>query len=84
MKKSKLIVLIIVAAAIAAFFIFDLGKYFSLDYFKSQQAALATYNLANPLQTALIFLLAYIVLTALSLPGPAIMTLVAAHILGLV
>ncbi len=84
MKKSKLIVLIIVAAAIAAFFIFDLGKYFSLDYFKSQQAAIATYNLANPLQTALIFLLAYIIVTALSLPGAAIMTLVAGAIFGLV
>ena len=71
-------------AAIAAFFIFDLGKYFSLDYFKSQQSAIAAYNLANPIQTALIFLLAYIAVTALSLPGAAIMTLVAGAIFGLV
>ena len=84
MKKSKLIVLILVVAAIAAFFIFDLGKYFSLDYFKSQQSAIAAYNLANPIQTALIFLLAYIAVTALSLPGAAIMTLVAGAIFGLV
>ena len=84
MKKSKLIVLILVVAAIAAFFIFDLGKYFSLDYFKSQQSAIAAYNLANPMQTALIFLLAYIAVTALSLPGAAIMTLVAGAIFGLV
>jgi len=84
MKKTKLIVLILVVAAIAAFFIFDLGKYFSLDYFKSQQSAIAAYNLANPIQTALIFLLAYIAVTALSLPGAAIMTLVAGAIFGLV
>ncbi|MEO8386118.1 MAG: pyridine nucleotide-disulfide oxidoreductase, partial [Betaproteobacteria bacterium] len=83
MKKSKLIVVIIVVAAIAAFFIFDLGKFFSLDYFKSQQSAIATYNAANPVQTALIFLLAYVVVTALSLPGAAIMTLVAGAIFGL-
>ena len=84
MKKSKLMVLVLVAAAIAAFFIFDLGKFFSLDYFKSQQSAIAAYNLANPVQTALIFLLAYIAVTALSLPGAAIMTLVAGAIFGLV
>ena len=84
MKKTKLIVLILVVAAIAAFFIFDLGKYFSLDYFKSQQSAIAAYNLANPIQTALIFLLAYIAVTALSLPGAAIMTLVAGAIFGLI
>ena len=40
MKKSKLLVFIVIAAAIAAFFIFDLKQYFSLDYFKSQQAAI--------------------------------------------
>ncbi len=84
MKKSKLIVLILVVAAIVAFFIFDLGKFFSLDYFKSQQSAIAAYNLANPIQTALIFLLAYIAVTALSLPGAAIMTLVAGAIFGLI
>ena len=84
MKRTKLIVLILVVAAIAAFFIFDLGKYFSLDYFKSQQSAIAAYNLANPIQTALIFLLAYIAVTALSLPGAAIMTLVAGAIFGLI
>ncbi len=83
MKKTKIFVLIFVVAVIAAFFIFDLGKYFSLDYFKSQQAVIAAYNQANPAQTALIFLLAYVVVTALSLPGAAIMTLVAGAIFGL-
>jgi pyruvate/2-oxoglutarate dehydrogenase complex dihydrolipoamide dehydrogenase (E3) component/uncharacterized membrane protein YdjX (TVP38/TMEM64 family) len=84
MKKSKLIVLFIVIAAIAAFFIFDLGRYFSLDYFKGQQAAIAAYYQANPVQTAGIFFVLYVVVTALSLPGAAIMTLVAGAIFGLV
>ena len=83
MKKTKLIVLILVVAAIAAFFIFDLGKYFSLDYFKSQQALIEGYYAANPVQTGLIFFLAYVAVTALSLPGAAIMTLVAGAIFGL-
>ena len=83
MKKSKLLVLILLAAAIAAFFIFDLGKYFSLDYFKSQQAAIASFYQANPVQTGLIFFAVYVAVTALSLPGAAIMTLVAGAIFGL-
>ena len=83
MKKSKLILLLLVAAAIAAFFIFDLGKYFSLDYFKSQQAVFDAYYQANPLQAGLIFFVIYVAVTALSLPGAAIMTLVAGAIFGL-
>ena len=83
MKKSKLILLLLVAAAIAAFFIFDLGKYFSLDYFKSQQAVFDAYYRANPLQAGAIFFIVYVAVTALSLPGAAIMTLVAGAIFGL-
>ena len=83
MKKTKLIVLILVVAAIAAFFIFDLGKYFSLEYFKSQQAAIEAYYQANATKTGVIFFLIYIAVTALSLPGAAIMTLVAGAIFGL-
>ena len=78
MKKTKILVLIFVVALIAAFFIFDLGKYFSLEYFKQQQGVMAAYYQANPLQTGLLFFAAYIAVTALSLPGAAIMTLVPA------
>ena len=84
MKKTKIIVLLFVVALIAAFFIFDLGRFFSLDYFKTQQGAIAAFYQANPVQTALIFLAAYVAVTALSLPGAAIMTLVAGAIFGLV
>ena len=83
MKKTKILVLIFVVALIAAFFIFDLGKYFSLEYFKQQQGVIAAYYQANPIQTGLLFFAAYIAVTALSLPGAAIMTLVAGAIFGL-
>ena len=84
MKKSKLLLLIGVAALIAAFFIFDLGRFFNLDYIKSQQAVIANYYQANPVQTGLIFFAVYVAVTALSLPGAAIMTLVAGAIFGLI
>jgi pyruvate/2-oxoglutarate dehydrogenase complex dihydrolipoamide dehydrogenase (E3) component/uncharacterized membrane protein YdjX (TVP38/TMEM64 family) len=83
MNKSKLIVAVAVIAAIAAFFIFDLGRYFNLEYFKSQQEAITTYYRANPFLTAGIFFAIYVVVTALSFPGAAVMTLVAGAIFGL-
>ena len=83
MKANKILALAIIAALIAAFFVFDLGRFFSLDYFKSQQAAIEGYYLAHPLQTGLAYFLIYIAVTALSLPGAALMTLAGGAIFGL-
>ncbi|UCF77393.1 MAG: TVP38/TMEM64 family protein, partial [Betaproteobacteria bacterium] len=83
MKKSRLVLIIVIAAAIAAFFMFDLGRFFTLEFFKSQQAAIDSYFTANPLQTAAIFFVIYVAVTGLSLPGAALMTLVAGAIFGL-
>ncbi len=78
-----MIVLVAIAALIAAFFVFDLGRLFSLDYFKAQQAAIDAYFQAHPLQTAAIYFVIYVAVTGLSLPGAAIMTLVGGAIFGL-
>ena len=83
MKKSKLLVFAIIAAATAAFFIFDLKQYFSLDYFKSQRDVIDAYVAAKPLQAGLIFFAIYVVVTGLSLPGAAIMTLIGGAVFGL-
>jgi pyruvate/2-oxoglutarate dehydrogenase complex dihydrolipoamide dehydrogenase (E3) component/uncharacterized membrane protein YdjX (TVP38/TMEM64 family) len=83
MSKSKLLLIVAVIAAIGAFFYFDLGRYASLDYFKSEQAAIQTYYQANPAQTAIAFFVIYVIATALSFPGAAILTLVAGAIFGL-
>ena len=83
MKKSKLLVFAIIAAAIAAFFIFDLKQYFSLDYFKSQRELIDAYVASRPLQAGLIFFAIYVVVTGLSLPGAAIMTLIGGAVFGL-
>ncbi len=84
MNKGKLLAVIGLAALIAAFFIFDLGKYFGLDYIKSQQAAVQAYYTANPVQAIGAFFGVYVAVTALSLPGAAIMTLLAGAVFGLV
>jgi pyruvate/2-oxoglutarate dehydrogenase complex dihydrolipoamide dehydrogenase (E3) component/uncharacterized membrane protein YdjX (TVP38/TMEM64 family) len=68
---------------VGSYFIFDLGEYFSLDFFKAQQVFIEDYFAENPLQTALIFFCIYVTVTGLSLPGAAIMTLVGGAIFGL-
>jgi len=83
MSRNKILLLAAVATLIAAFFVFDLGRFLSLDYFKAQQAAIEGYYSDHPLQTAVIFFLIYVAVTGLSLPGAALMTLVAGAIFGL-
>jgi pyruvate/2-oxoglutarate dehydrogenase complex dihydrolipoamide dehydrogenase (E3) component/uncharacterized membrane protein YdjX (TVP38/TMEM64 family) len=83
MKKSKLLLFLLLAAVIAAFFIFDLKQYFTLDYFKSQRALIDAYVAAQPLLAGLIFFLLYVLVTGLSLPGAAIMTLAGGAVFGL-
>jgi len=83
MKKNKLLLIVVIAALIAAFFASDLGRYFTLDFFKSQQAAIDAYVQANPVQAGLVFFLIYVAVTGLSLPGATIMTLAAGAIFGL-
>ena len=83
MTKGKLLLIVLIAALIAAFIVFDLGQYFSLSYLKSQQAAIEELYRANPLQTVAAFFLIYVVVTGLSLPGATILTLAAGAIFGL-
>lgn len=83
MKRSRLGLIILIVIAIAAFFAFDLGRFLTLEFFKSQQAAIDAYFTANPLQAAAIFFVIYVTVTGLSLPGAALMTLVAGAIFGL-
>jgi len=81
--KNKKVLFAIVIALVAAFFIFDLGRFLSLDYLKSQQAALADLYSNKPLMVIASFFAIYVAATALSLPGAAILTLAAGAIFGL-
>ena len=83
MNKGKLAVLVVIVALVAAFFIFDLKQYVSIEYFQAKRAVIEAYFAANPVQTGLIFFAVYVAVTGLSLPGAAILTLVAGAIFGL-
>ncbi len=83
MNRRRLVLLVAVAAAVLLFFGLGLGRYFTLDFVQSQQAALAAYYAANPLRTAALFFLIYVALAALSVPGAVVLTLAAGAIFGL-
>ncbi len=84
MSKSKIIILVVLAMLLFAFFFFDLGVYLSFDYIKSQQDAFQAYYQENPLLTIAIFFTVYVVSTAVSFPGASILTLLAGALFGLV
>lgn len=83
MSSRKLVFLVVIAIALGAYFSFDLGRYFSLDSLKAQQAAIEAFRATNPWLAAAIYFAVYVAVTALSLPGAAIMTLAGGAVFGL-
>ncbi len=84
MNKNKLLLLAALALAVVAFFALDLARFFSLDYIKGAQAEFAALYARQPVSVVAAFFAVYVAVTALSLPGAAIMTLLAGAIFGLV
>jgi pyruvate/2-oxoglutarate dehydrogenase complex dihydrolipoamide dehydrogenase (E3) component/uncharacterized membrane protein YdjX (TVP38/TMEM64 family) len=80
---GKIALVLLLLGAVAAFFIFDLGSYLTLEALKARQADLADFVAREPLKAVGGFFLLYVAVTALSLPGAAIMTLAAGAIFGL-
>ena len=83
MNPRKTLLLITVLLAFAAFFAFDLGRYFSLDFLKDSQARFAALRDQQPLALAAGYFLVYVAVTALSLPGATIVTLAGGALFGL-
>ncbi|MBK7017936.1 MAG: FAD-dependent oxidoreductase [Sulfuritalea sp.] len=83
MSLRKLLVLVALAAFVGLYVALDLGRFFSLDELKRQQAAIEAYRQASPWLAAAIFFVVYVAVTALSLPGAAIMTLAGGAVFGL-
>jgi dihydrolipoamide dehydrogenase len=83
MDKRKLALAAVLAAAIAAFFAFDLKQYLTLESFQASRARIDAYYAAHPLRAIAIYFAIYVAVTALSLPGAAIMTLAGGAIFGL-
>ena len=82
MGKKLLVVLAVIAAA-TAFLVLDVGSYLSLDTFRARRAELDTLVQRAPLIAGAVFFLTYVAVTALSIPGAAVMTLIGGALFGL-
>ena len=80
---KRLPIILLIAAAVFAWFQFDLGQYLTLDALKARQGDIAALYAANPAVVIGGYFAAYVALTALSFPGAAIMTLAGGAIFGL-
>jgi uncharacterized membrane protein YdjX (TVP38/TMEM64 family) len=80
---NKIIIALIIVLGIAAFRYFDLGQYLTLDYIKASQEKFQALYTANRTPVIAVYMLIYIVVTALSLPGAAVLTLAGGALFGL-
>lgn len=83
MSRKRLIFIVILIALVGAFFAFDLGQYLNLEYMKGRQADLDAYRQQSPWELAGLYFLVYVAVTAFSLPGATVMTLVGGAVFGL-
>jgi pyruvate/2-oxoglutarate dehydrogenase complex dihydrolipoamide dehydrogenase (E3) component/uncharacterized membrane protein YdjX (TVP38/TMEM64 family) len=81
---KKITVVVVLAALIASFFYFDLNTYLTLDGLKSSIDDFRQWRDASPVLVLGGFFLIYVTVTALSLPGAAILTITAGALFGLV
>lgn len=81
---KKALILLLIAMVIAVFVDLDLGRFFTLEALKSGRADLAQWQSQSPWLTAIGFVAVYIAVTALSLPGAAVMTLAGGALFGLI
>lgn len=82
MTAARWFVAVFVAFAITLFFIYDLDDLLQLSQLKTQQESLTQMVADQPFESAAFFMAAYILVTALSLPGATLMTLLAGALFG--
>ena len=80
MKKAILVLVLL--GALVAYFVFDLGQILSLENFKASQVDIVAAKDANPVLYVTGFFILYVAVTGLSIPGAAIMTLIAGALFG--
>ena len=73
---KKLVIIAVLAAAITAIIAFDAQQYLLPEFYQNLFAE-------KPLLTGLIFFCVYVMVTALSIPGAAALTLIGGAIFGL-
>ena len=83
-RGARVALVVVVLALVAAYFVFDLGRFASLDALKENRAALEQWRAAHPATALAVYMAVYVATAALSLPGAAVLTLAGGAIFGVV
>jgi len=78
------LVVVVIAAIVAVFLALDLGQYFTLAELRDRRDELLAFTEANLLLVIGLYMIVYIVMAGLSLPGAAILTIAGGALFGLV
>ncbi len=81
---KKILILAIIIALISLLVKYDVLQFLTLESIKSQQLEFSAYVEQNQIQSWAIFFAIYVLVTAASLPGAAILTLLGGALFGLV
>lgn len=81
-SKGKLIVLLLLAAAIFVFLYFDLRQYFTLESLKANRDGLLAFTEQHYAVAVALFIVSYCALVAVSLPGAVFFTLAGGLLFG--
>ena len=82
MNRTRLLLALVMGGVIGTFFALDLGRYLTLDALQAQQAAVAQWVDSHFVSASLLFVLIYVLSTALSLPGASLLTLGGSAVFG--
>jgi pyruvate/2-oxoglutarate dehydrogenase complex dihydrolipoamide dehydrogenase (E3) component/uncharacterized membrane protein YdjX (TVP38/TMEM64 family) len=80
--NKRLALLLLIVAAIAAFFVFDLQRFLSVEAFQASRARIDALYAQQPVAVAAGYFALYVAVAALSLPGAAVMTLIGGALFG--
>ena len=81
--RARKLLLALIVSAVVAFFVLDLGRYLTVEAMAAQREAVQAYRAEHPVAAPLVFLVAYVVMAAVSLPGASLMTLAGGAVFGL-
>ncbi len=82
MDRKQTVVIAVVLSALGAWYFLDLGEYLRFDTLQASIGDLRDWYAQNPLLAGLIYFVIYVAVTALSVPGAAIMTLAGGALFG--
>ncbi len=81
-KRKKILLIVVLCCIILAIRLSGFGSYFSFENLKGHSDLLLKIAAAHPLLSPLLFILLYVLVAGLSIPGATILTLAAGFVFG--